>query len=222
MCHHHFATSGIFSREYVHDRTCESSSAFVLYSTSSNQVYSTLSNDHCCNTPRVFPRYCQSWLLKQHPHRTTKIPTHPYPVSSQRCGANSEWPSVLQTHHADSTWPTSLAARTSKNRFQAMLTRTQGATWVSTSLEKKTTVSKSHQDGVSGHHHTVTSSFLHLLRQFCLVNVLSQSEARICGITCRTISRRLDPWSCLSRDLKRIYFDNLLKYQLFLNFVIDR
>ena len=51
----------------------------------------------------------------------------------------------------------------------------------------KTIVSKSHQDGVSGHHHTVASSFLHILRQFCSVNVLSRSEARVCGTTCRTM-----------------------------------
>ena len=42
-------------------------------------------------------------------------------------------------------------------------------------------------------------SVLHLLRQFCSVNVLSRSEARVCGTTCRTMSRRLDPSSCLSR-----------------------
>ena len=72
---------------------------------------------------------------------------------------------------------------------------------------------------VSGHHHTVTSSFLHLPRQFCSVNVLSRSEARVCGTTCWTMSRRLDPLSCLSRHLKRTYLDNLLKYRLFLNFV---
>ena len=70
----------------------------------------------------------------------------------------------------------------------------------------------------SGHHHTVASSFLHLLRQFCSVNVLSRSEARVCGTTCRTISRRLDPSSCLSRYLKRSYLVNLSKYRLFLNF----
>ena len=100
-----------------------------------------------------------------------------------------------------------------------MLTRIQCATWVSTSLHKKTTVSKSHQDGVSGHHHTVASSFLHLLRQFCSVNVLSRSEGQVCETTFRKMSRRLDPSSCLSRDLKCTYLDNLLKYRLFLNFV---
>ena len=83
----------------------------------------------------------------------------------------------------------------------------------------KTTVSKSHQDGVSGLHHTVASSFLHLLRQFCSVNVLSWSEARVCGTTCRSMSSRPDPSSCLSRDLKPTYLDNLLRYRLLLNFV---
>ena len=84
---------------------------------------------------------------------------------------------------------------------------------------KNTTVSKSHQDGISGHHHNVASAFLHLLRQLCSVNVLSRSEAWVCGTTCRTMSRRLDPSSCLRRDLKRTYLDNLLKYRLLLNFV---
>ena len=45
---------GIFRWEYVHDRTCELSGAFVLLLTSSNQIYSTLSDDHGCNTPREF------------------------------------------------------------------------------------------------------------------------------------------------------------------------
>ena len=51
----------------------------------------------------------------------------------------------------------------------------------------------------SSHHRLVIPP---LLRHFCLVNVLSQSEARVCGTTCRTMSRRPDPSSCLRRDLK--------------------
>ena len=62
--------------------------------------------------------------------------TKPYPVSSQRCGANNVRPSVLRTHHADSTWPIAMAARTSKNRLEAILTCIQGATWISTSLHQ--------------------------------------------------------------------------------------
>ena len=50
-------------------------------------------------------------------------------------------------------------------------------------------------------------------------NVLSRLEARVCGTTCRKMSRRLDPSSCLSRYLKRSYVVNLSKYRLFLNFV---
>ena len=105
-----------------------------------------------------------------------------------------------------------------KNRIQAMPTRSQGATWISTSLHHQL-LSKFHQDGVSGHHHTITSSFLHLLRQLCLVNVLSRSEVQVFGTTCRTLSRTPDHSSCLSTDLKLTYLDNLLKYRLLLNFV---
>ena len=50
-------------------------------------------------------------------------------------------------------------------------------------------------------------------------SVLSSSEVRVCGTTCRTMSKRLDPSSCLSRYLKRSYLVNLSKYRLFLNFV---
>ena len=49
--------------------------------------------------------------------------------------------------------------------------------------------------------------------------VLSRSEARVCGTTYRTMSRRLDPSSCLSRYLKRSYLVNLSKCRLFLSFV---
>ena len=60
-----------------------------------------------------------------------------------------------------------LNKNTPSNYHQAMLTCIQGTTWVSTSLHKKITVSKSHQHSASGHHHTIATSFLHLLTQFC-------------------------------------------------------
>ena len=50
-------------------------------------------------------------------------------------------------------------------------------------------------------------------------SVLSWSEVRVCGTTCRTMSKRLDPSSCLSRYLKLSNFVNPSKYRLFLNFV---
>ena len=50
-------------------------------------------------------------------------------------------------------------------------------------------------------------------------SVLSWSDFRVCGTTCRTMSKRLDPSSCLSRYLKGSYLVNLSKYRLFLNFV---
>ena len=61
----------------------------------------------------------------------------------------------------------------------------------------------------------VASSFLHILRRVCSVNVLSLSESRVCGTTFWTMPRRLDPSSCLSRYFKRSYLVNLLKYRLF-------
>ena len=60
-----------------------------------------------------------------------------------------------------------------------------------------TTMSKTHQECISGHHHTIASSFLHLLRQLCLVNFLSWSEARVCRTTRQTMSRRMDALSSL-------------------------
>ena len=67
--------------------------------------------------------------------------------------------------------------------------------------------------------HTHTPTCMHTPTQIYTHNVLSRSEARVCGTTCRTMSRRLDPSSCLSRYLKRSYLVNLSKYRLFLNFV---
>ena len=50
-------------------------------------------------------------------------------------------------------------------------------------------------------------------------SVLLWSEVWVCGTTSPTMSKRLDPSSCLSRYLKRSYLVNLSKYRHFLNFV---
>ena len=54
------------------------------------------------------------------------MPNQPYPVNSQRRGANSVLSGALRTHHADCTRAFAMAARSSDNRLQPVFKTLHG------------------------------------------------------------------------------------------------